>query len=65
MAENMTCTPNCPYFPILENQIEWEYDSKIPYLKKRKHKKKFICGYDGHVIISWYENCPKNKTEKA
>ena len=64
MGKQMNCNPLCPYFPNSESSIDWEYDQKIPYLKRRKNQKNFICGYDGHIITSWYEDCPKNKAEK-
>lgn len=63
MKKEMSCTPICPFFPIMESCVEWEYDENKPYIKRRKTKKNFICGYDGHIIKSWYEECPKNKTK--
>lgn len=54
----MTCTNHCSYFPNVET-TDWVYDEKTG-LKVRKHPREFICGYDGHVITSWYDECPKN-----
>jgi len=53
------CTPYCIYFPNSEC-VEWVYDEKNPYIKRRKDNKKFVCKYDGHVIVSWTDEiCPK------
>lgn len=59
--ECVKCHPNCPYFPNSET-CEWEYDEKEPYIKRRKNKDSFICYYDGHMIKSWDDICPRENT---
>lgn len=58
----MQCSPQCSYFPDV-NCTNWVYDEKDPSIKRRKEKKDYICGYDGHVITSWYLPCPKEIDE--
>ena len=58
----MQCSTKCRFFPDMSCS-EWEYDKDIPYIKRRKDGKKFKCGYDGHVITSWYSPCPKKLEE--
>ena len=58
----MQCSPQCSYFPDV-NCTNWVYDEKDPSIKRRKEKKDYICGYDGHVITSWYLPCPKKIDE--
>ena len=58
----MQCNPQCSYFPDV-NCTNWVYDEKDPSIKRRKEKKDYICGYDGHVITSWYLPCPKKIDE--
>ena len=38
-------------------------DENDPNIKRRKEKKEYICGYDGHVITNWYLPCPKKIDE--
>ena len=58
----MQCSPQCSYFPDV-NCTNWVYDEKDPSIKRRKEKKDYICGYDGHIITSWYLPCPKKIAE--
>ena len=58
----MQCSPQCSYFPDV-NCTNRVYDEKNPSIKRRKEKKDYICGYDGHVITSWYLPCPKKIDE--
>lgn len=60
--KKMNCFVTCPFFPKNQEITDWEYDKNG--LKRRKNSNFFICGYDGHIITSWYEECPKNKTEE-
>ena len=53
--DKIICDPTCPYFPDMEVPVdEWVYDEKIPFVKRRKNKKKFVCLYDGHEL-DWYK----------
>ncbi len=56
LPQGMKCSPNCTFFPNMECK-KWDYDDTG--LKRRTDNKKFICGYDGHEIKSWYDECPK------
>ena len=58
----MQCSPQFSYFPDV-NCTNWVYDEKDPSIKRRKEKKDYICGYDGHIITSWYLPCPKKIDE--
>lgn len=60
-TKQMKCSPNCAYFPCMECKT-WTVDEDG--VKHRADGKKFVCGYDGHLITSWYDECPKEK-EKA
>lgn len=52
----MKCNPYCTYFPNMECR-EFKFDSEG--VKRRAVKiPEFICGYDGHCIKSWYDECP-------
>lgn len=61
------CTPHCPYFPKSVGRIvDWIYDEKYPWLKRRAKPKKFVCQYDGSVIRSWNTHpCAKKLDELA
>jgi len=61
------CSPQCPFFPKSVGQVvDWVYDEKIPWLKRRAKQKKFICQYDGSVIRSWDKHpCAKKLDELA
>ena len=40
------CSPQCPFFPkSVGRVVDWVYDEKIPWLKRRAKPKKFICQY--------------------
>lgn len=54
----MKCNPNCTYFPNMECK-SWRFDKDN--IKRRTDGKEFICGYDGHKIKSWYDECPKER----
>ena len=57
--KDMKCTPNCPYFPDMSiKEGDWIWDSILPYIKRRREKKDFRCGYDNH-LIDWQIDCPK------
>lgn len=59
MAEvAMQCSPKCLYFPNMDCSY-WVYDEDNPEIKRRKEKKDFVCGYDGHIITNWYSPCPR------
>lgn len=59
MAEvAMQCSPKCLYFPNMDCS-HWVYDEDNPEIKRRKDKKDFVCGYDGHIIANWYSPCPR------
>ena len=53
------CDVHCIFFPDMTCS-SWKFDEKEPYIKRRDDGKQFICAYDGHVIKSWYDECPKN-----
>lgn len=57
-CNQMKCHPSCPFFLVPEGNNEWEYDPKISYLKRKKTNKKYMCSWDGHEIVSWYD-CPR------
>ena len=61
------CSPQCPFFPkSVGRVVDWVYDEKIPWLKRRAKPKKFICQYDGSVIRSWDKHpCAKKLDELA
>lgn len=59
---NMNCSPKCPYFPDVYC-TEWKYD-ETQNAKVRKEHRDYICGYDGHIIKSWYSSCPKKEEQK-
>lgn len=56
---NLTCHVNCPFFPTINEEVDWEYDENK--VKRRVKSIKMVCGYDGHVINNWSGNCPYNK----
>ena len=58
----MQCSPYCNFFPDMTCN-NWVYDENDPNIKRRKEKKEYICGYDGHVITNWYLPCPKKIDE--
>lgn len=60
--KKMNCNVKCPFFPKNSDIIDWKYDKNG--LKRRKNPIPFICGYDGHIIKSWYEECPKDNMEE-
>lgn len=57
-TKKMNCCPNCTYFPNMDCK---SYKLDNLGVKRRTDGKQFICGYDGHIIISWYAECPKEK----
>ena len=58
-----TCSPHCTYFPNMDCKFgEWYTDSEG--IKRRNDGKTFVCGYDGHTIISWFDPCPKDEDLK-
>ena len=58
----MQCSPYCSFFPDMTCN-NWVYDENDPNIKRRKEKKDYVCGYDGHVITNWYLPCPKKIDE--
>lgn len=58
-----TCTPSCPYFPYINNSIEWVYDEEAN-CKRRANPFEYKCSYDGHIIKSWYDECPLKRRKK-
>lgn len=67
MESVLGCTPHCPYFPKSVGRIvDWVYDEKYPWIKRRAKPKKFVCQYDGSVIRSWDKHpCSKKLDELA
>lgn len=61
------CDPKCPYFPrSVGRTVDWVYDEKEPWIKRRAKPKRFICQYDGSVIYSWDKQpCSKKLDELA
>lgn len=59
----MVCSPTCQYFPNMECN-EWVYDDNVLFIKRRKEEKPYVCGYDGHIIKSWYAPCPQIEEKK-
>lgn len=59
----MKCSVQCMYFPDMTCN-SWKYDEKDPNIKRRDDGKQFVCAYDGHVIKSWYDTCPKEEDSK-
>lgn len=55
---NMKCTPECTYFPCMDCR-DWTIDKDG--IKRRVDGKEYVCGYDGHLIKSWKEECPKDR----
>ena len=62
--KEMKCSPKCMFFPDMSCQ-HWVFDDEIPYVKRRKDNKVFKCIYDGHIITSWYDACPKKLEESS
>lgn len=61
------CDPSCPFFPrSIGGVVNWVYDEKEPWIKRRAKPKKFVCQYDGSIIKCWDKQpCPKKIDELA
>ena len=56
------CNVRCAYFPTLPDVVPYEVDEKTG-IKRMPKDFQLTCKYDGHVITSWYDLCPR-KVEK-
>lgn len=52
----MSCSVKCIFFP---DSTCTKFVCDENGVKKREEEFQYICGYDGHIITNWNEDCPK------